>query len=215
MFKIGWRKYQDEDFLVIGVHTPEFEFEKNRDNVIAAAQKLGLTFAIAQDNNHTTWNNVNNRYWPAKYLFDKEGKLRYIHLGEGSYDETESAIQGLIAVKKDMTTVAAPDFQSIKSKETYFGYWRSENFASDEGVKQDETMTYTFARSLESDQWDLQGNWTVAEQYIEAQQTGVRFRFRYNASKANLVMAVKDRSVQDVAIYLDGNVFPMTYLVNT
>ena len=203
-----WSKYKDDDFVIVGMHAPEFEFEKDRGNVIAAAQKYGLTFPIAQDNDHATWDNFQNRYWPAKYLFDKEGKLRYVHFGEGNYDETESAIQQLLAVNDDMSHFDTPDFQAIKSRETYFGYWRSENFASAEPVKKDETSTYAFAKQLNLDQWDLQGDWLVAEQYVEAQEPGARMRFRFNASTANLVMASRDNSIQDVAVYLDGKRVP-------
>lgn len=207
-----WTKYQDEHFVIIGIHAPEFEFEKDRNNVIAAAQKYNLTFPIAQDNNHVTWNHFRNRYWPAKYLFDQEGKLRYVHFGEGNYTETESAIQSLLAVNDDMSHFEEPNLQSINSPETYFGYWRSEHFASPEKAEHDATSTYSFAESLKPNQWDLQGNWLVSEQFVEAQEPGARLRFHYSASKANLVMAINDQTIQDVAIYLDGQRVPDEYL---
>ncbi len=203
-----WDKYQDDDFVLLGIHTPEFGFEKDRDNVIEAMEKHGLKFPVAQDNDFVTWKNFNNRYWPAKYLFDKEGQLRYVHFGEGKYDDTEKAIQQLLAVDKELTVTDAPTAKGVKSPETYFGYWRSENFASNEALKQDESRAYSFPASLGANEWALEGEWNIERQHAQAQEKGAKFRFRYNASVANLVMAIDGGDLQDIVVYLDGKEVP-------
>lgn len=207
-----WEKYEEDDLLIIGVHTPEFEFEKIRENVIEAAQKYDLTHPIAQDNAYVTWRNFNNRYWPAKYLFDREGNLRYYHFGEGKYNETEAAIQALLGVEEEMTTGETPDYASINSPETYFGWWRDERFVSPEGVVGDSAVDYSLPDELDLNQWALEGSWIINEKYSEAQTAGARFHFRYSASIANLVMATRDGELQDVVVKLDGEVVPSEFL---
>lgn len=207
-----WGKYEDDGLLIIGVHTPEFDFENVRENVIEAAQKYGLTHPIAQDNDYVTWRNFNNRYWPAKYLFDRDGNLRYYHFGEGSYDETESAIQALLGVNEEMTTGETPDYESINSPETYFGWWRDERFASPEGIVENASMDYSLPDDLDLNEWALEGSWTVNEKYTEAQLAGARFQFRYSASVVNLVMATADGELQDVVVKLDEKVVPSEFL---
>ncbi len=203
-----WNKYQDEDFVLLGIHTPEFQFEKDRDNVIEAAQKNNLTFPIAQDNDFVTWRNFNNRYWPAKYLFDKKGQLRYVHFGEGKYDETEKAIQQLLAIDEDLAEVDAKKAKGVRSPETYFGYWRSENFASNEALKKDEVREYSFPEVLGPNEWALEGKWNVERQHSQAHEAGAKFRFRYSASVANLVMSIDGGGLQDVIVRLDGKEVP-------
>ncbi len=207
----AWHEaYQDDGLLILGVHTPEFGFEKVYDNVVAAATKHGLTYPIAQDNDFTTWNNFSNRYWPAKYLFDRDGNLRYYHFGEGSYDEAEAAIVQLLGtdVAEMFVQANTPDRKNISSPETYFGWWRAENFVSPEGIIQDETITYTAPGTLALNQWSLSGDWSVEYQHSQAQSAGARFAFRYSASVANLVMATSNNSLQDVVVYLDGAPVP-------
>ncbi|NQV90437.1 redoxin domain-containing protein [Candidatus Uhrbacteria bacterium] len=201
-----WEKYEDDGLVIIGVHAPEFEFEKSRENVLIAAEKYGLAYPIALDNDFVTWKNFRNQYWPAEYLFDQSGELRYFHFGEGHYNETERAIQTLLNVKAEMTEEDLPNFAGIKSPETYFGWWRAERFASPEGIVTDLTTDYSFPDSNRSNEWALEGAWTINEKYSEANSSGARFRFTYNASIANLVMATRDGVIQDVVVRLDGEV---------
>jgi len=209
----SWQeKYADDGLVLLGVHAPEFAFEKVYENVFSAAVQYGLTYPIAQDNNHTTWRNFNNRYWPAKYLFDQDGNLRYYHFGEGSYEETEAAIQQLLSVKEEMTKEVAVDRSGINSPETYFGYWRTENFASPEGVIEDTPTTYTNPQTLPLNHWSLSGDWSIEYQHSEAQTSGARFAFHYSAGVANLVMATADGSLQDIVVYLDGQAVPTELL---
>lgn len=207
-----WSKYEDDGLVILGVHTPEFAFEKEYDNVVEAAAKHGIEFPIAQDNDYVTWRNFNNRYWPAKYLFDQEGNLRYFHFGEGKYEETERAIQSLLAVEDDVTTGDTVDFSSIGSPETYFGSWRAENFTSPEGMKLVVPTTYSLPETLALNEWALEGDWTVQDKHSEALSSGARFLFRYKAGVANLVMSTADGRLDDVVVRLDGEAVPDEYL---
>ena len=199
-----WDKYEDDGLVILGVHAPEFGFEKIYENVVATAKQHGITYPIAQHNNFTTWRNFENRFWPAKYLFDQEGNLRYYHYGEGSYDKTEAAIQELLAVSKDMTEITQQDRSQVNSPETYFGYWRSENFKSPEGITKDTATTFTLPAELDLNEWALEGEWSIQYQHAQALQAGARFQFRYSAGVANLVMAIDGGKLQDIVVYLDG-----------
>ncbi|PJA45052.1 hypothetical protein CO174_05200 [Candidatus Uhrbacteria bacterium CG_4_9_14_3_um_filter_50_9] len=203
-----WSKYQEEDFVIIGVHTPEFEFEKKYDNVVEATVKHGIEFPVALDNDYVTWRNFSNHYWPAKYIFDQQGNLRYTHFGEGAYDETEGVIQALLGVSMDLTEAEFPDFANIRSPETYFGYWRTENFASNENLVEDVPTTYSLPEALSLNEWALLGEWNIQYQHAEAIGAGAKFQFHYSASVANLVMATSDGTLQDVIVRLDGEVVP-------
>jgi thiol-disulfide isomerase/thioredoxin len=207
-----WDKYEDEDFVILGVHTPEFEFEKEYENVLEAAAKHGIEFPIAQDNDYVTWRNFNNRYWPAKYLFDQDGNLRYYHFGEGGYEETELAIQSLLSIEDDVTTGDIVDFSSIGSPETYFGSWRAENFVSPEGLVFVFPTKYSLPEELALNEWALEGEWMVQDKYSEAKQSGARFLFHYQAGVANIVMATEDGNLDDVVVRLDGQPVPNEYL---
>ena len=199
-----WEQYKDEDFILLGMHTPEFRFEHDRDNVIKAMKKYNLTHPVGQDNDYTTWRNFNNRYWPAKYLFDKQGQLRYTHFGEGKYEETERAIQQLLAVDQDLADVNGERAKGVGSPETYFGYWRDENFSSPEDVQKDVVVDYSVPAKLDLNDWAFQGNWKIEHKHSEAQEAGAKFFFRYRAGVANVVMATADGKPQKVIVRLDG-----------
>jgi len=203
--KSWWEKYQDEDFILIGIHTPEFSFEKDLGNVQSAALQNGLTYPIALDNDYVTWRNFNNRFWPASYLFDKEGQLRYRHFGEGNYDETELAIQQLLAVDEELTQEEEPDFEKINSPETYFGYGRMERNSSTAvagSATRDVVATYIM-QGLKLNYWGFEGNWKVAREYAEASEEGARLTFKYNAGSANFVMAPPSTGPVEVDVFVD------------
>src|SRR5580692_7874355 len=142
-------KYKDSGLVVIGVHTPEFDFEGQLPNVQKAVQKFGITYPVALDSDHAIWNAFHNQYWPAHYFIDAKGKVRYEHFGEGDYDQSERWIQELLkeATAKPMPAIAAniqgqgiqaaADVNDVHSPETYIGYARAEHFASPGGIKQD------------------------------------------------------------------------------
>ncbi len=171
-------KYKDKGLIIIGVHTPEFEFEKNPDNVAKAIKDFDLEYLVMQDNDFATWNAYDNRYWPAKYLIDKNGKIRYTHFGEGDYDETEKKIQELLAL--DMP-IDNPEYQvHARTPETYLGTARG-GFAP----------AYT-----------LGGSWTKSEEYAMP-ATGATLTFPFDAADVFLVMRPKDKPGK-VEVYLDG-----------
>lgn len=207
-----WEKYEDDGLIILGMHTPEFGFEKIHENVVEASKKYNLQFPIGLDNDFVTWRNFNNRYWPAKYLFDQEGRLRYYHFGEGKYDETEAAIQQLLSVDDEVTDLEERDYRAANSPETYFGWWRAENFASPEGLQQNAITPYSAPDNLSLNQWSLAGSWSVQEKYSEALESGARFAFRFNAGEANLVMATSDGTLQDVVVYLNGEPVAQEFL---
>ena len=139
-------KYRGQGLVVIGVHAPEFAFEKDIDNVRQATKDLGVEYPVAIDNDYAIWRGFNNQYWPAHYFIDAQGRIRHHHFGEGEYDQSEKIIQQLLMetgagdVAKGVVTVAAsgaeyaPDLSNVKSPETYIGYERAENFASAGGA---------------------------------------------------------------------------------
>lgn len=187
-------KYKDKGLVIVGVHTPEFAFEKSEKNVTGATRRLGIEYPVALDNDYATWNNYENKYWPAKYLFDAEGRLRYTHFGEGDYDVTEGHIQDLLAEAgteakvpvTDMPTTT--DFSQIGSPEIYIGYERQEFLGSEQRVLRDRPQDYTAAVSPARNLLYLEGKWQVeAERAVLVSAPG-DIVFRYLATNANLVL---------------------------
>ncbi|MEK1902419.1 MAG: cytochrome c biogenesis protein CcdA, partial [Rhizobium sp.] len=164
-------KYKDQGLVVISVHSPEFAFEKNVDNVKKAISDLGITYPVAVDNNYAIWRAFDNEYWPAHYFIDAKGQIRHHHFGEGDYDQSERVIQQLLAeagktgISSDIVDVkatgaeAASDTANVQSPETYVGYSRSQNFVDDKGTVNDAAHDYVAAPKL--NEWGLTGNWTV------------------------------------------------------
>ncbi|MBN9047173.1 MAG: cytochrome c biogenesis protein DipZ [Rhizobiales bacterium] len=184
------RKYKAQGLVVIGVHAPEFAFEKNIDNVKKAVARLGITYPVAIDNNYAIWKAFNNEYWPAHYFIDAKGYIRHHHFGEGDYAGSERVIQQLLAeadgkpaaggiVKVNATGAeAASDTNDMESPETYIGYERAENFISDGGTVLDAAHAYSVG-TPELNQWGLSGQWTVhgEEATLDAANGGIVFRF--------------------------------------
>lgn len=169
-FLVDWdKKYRDQGLVIIGVHTPEFEFEKDTANVKAALVKYGIKYAVVQDNNYETWNAFNNHYWPRKYLIDKDGYIRFDHVGEGGYDETEKKIQELLAETghnvTSMNISHLPDLTPTApiTPELYAGYGyasqRGENIGNTEGLKQDQVVDYKLPSPLPENVINLEGKW--------------------------------------------------------
>jgi cytochrome c biogenesis protein CcdA/thiol-disulfide isomerase/thioredoxin len=198
-------KYRNDGLVVIGVHDPEFAFERDVDNVKRAAASLGVTYPIAIDNNYAIWDELNNEYWPAHYLVDAQGRIRYHHFGEGSYDETERAIQELLAEAGHPQALqvalgvphqsmpaqgvqAAADDRDVDSPETYIGYERAANFSSPGGAMQNTAADYRLPASLELNDWGLAGDWRVKSQYASLQRPAGRIVFRFHARDLHLVL---------------------------
>ncbi|HYI32856.1 MAG TPA: thioredoxin, partial [Glaciibacter sp.] len=196
---------------------PEFGFEGNLDNVVAHTRNLGVEYPVAVDSDYRVWGAFANRYWPAVYIADVEGRLRYHHFGEGEYERTEMVIQQLLldagAQDLDLDLVSveprglelAANWQALRSPETYLGYAQSSGFAS-EGVASDQPHEYTAASSLPLNSWDLTGNWTVARHAAASNAPGARIAFTFHARDVNLVMGPRVRGdAIRFRITLDGH----------
>jgi thiol-disulfide isomerase/thioredoxin len=194
-------KYKDAGLIVIGAHTPEFSFEKQRDNVANAVQSLRVTYPVAIDSNYEIWRAFNNQYWPAQYLIDGRGRIRYHHFGEGDYGELERAIQALLSengandLETNLVSVsgegveAAPDFKDERSPETYLGYRQTEHFAFHEQLAHDSQRIYSSPARLALNQWALSGSWKVSEESAVSQEASGRMVFRFHSRDLNLVLA--------------------------
>ncbi|KLK89825.1 cytochrome C biogenesis protein [Microvirga vignae] len=193
-------KYKDQGLVVIGVHTPEFAFEKKIDNVKRAIQNFGITYPVAVDNDFKIWRAFRNNYWPAHYFVDAEGRIRHHHFGEGDYEGSERVIQELLAeaaggrradggfVTPDVQGAeAAPDFARVRSDETYIGYMRASNFNSPEQVGVDRAQDYT-AGQLRLNEWSLTGNWTVGAEQAALNQSGGAIAYKFRARDLHLVL---------------------------
>jgi cytochrome c biogenesis protein CcdA/thiol-disulfide isomerase/thioredoxin len=192
-------KYKDQGLVVIGVHAPEFAFEKNIDNVKKAVSDLKIGYPVAVDNNYAIWRAFDNQYWPAHYFIDTEGRIRHHHFGEGDYDESEQVIQQLLAeagnknvaaglVKISATGAeAAADAMDTGSPETYVGYERADNFVSPGGAVKDAGHVYE-AGKPRLNEWGLTGNWTISGENAALNEGGGGIVYRFHARDLHLVL---------------------------
>lgn len=194
------QKYKDQGLVVIGVHSPEFAFEKNPDNVKKAIGDLGITYPVAIDNNYAVWRAFDNEYWPAHYFIDAKGQVRRHHFGEGDYDQSERVIQQLLAeagktdVSKDIVDVKATGAEAAASNagdglspETYVGYLRSQNFVDDAGTVNDAANDYV-AATPKLNEWGLAGNWTVGRQEATSNKADTSLYYNFHARDLHLVL---------------------------
>jgi len=193
------RKYKDQGLVVIGVHAPEFAFERDIGNVATAVKKLGITYPVAIDNDYAIWRAMNNQYWPAHYFIDAQGRVRAHHFGEGEYAHSEQIIQQLLAeaghkVATDMVNPDAqgvqkpPDDNDVASPETYVGYERAQNFAEAAGEPHDQAHDYSAPQKLELNQWGLGGNWNAHAEQITLTHAPGRIVYRFHARDLHLVL---------------------------
>ncbi|HEY4254158.1 MAG TPA: cytochrome c biogenesis protein DipZ [Roseomonas sp.] len=192
-------RYRDQGLVVIGVHTPEFAFERNADNVRRAAAGLGITYPVAIDNDYGIWRAFANRYWPAHYFIDAQGHIRHHHFGEGGYAESERVIQALLAeangrpAPTGLVTVtaagaeAASDEGNVRSPETYIGYERAENFVSPGGAAENQPRNYT-AGTPRLNEWGLSGDWTVGAEHAQLDAADGGITYRFHARDLHLVL---------------------------
>ncbi len=191
-------KYRGDGLVVIGVHTPEFAFEKDIANVRKALADLGITYPVAIDNDYAVWRAFGNRYWPAHYFIDANGRLRYQHFGEGDYAGSERVIRTLLAEAhpgRDLGAmsvvraggVQAPAAKGMKSPETYIGYARAARSVSQPEVARDRPAVYD-ARPAALDQWGLSGRWTVGAEHASLDKAGGRILYRFHARDLHLVL---------------------------
>ena len=210
-------KYKDQGLVVIGVHTPEFEFEHDLANLRRAAKELRVEYPIAIDNDYAIWRAFDNNYWPALYFIDAEGQLRHHQFGEGQYEQSEMVIQqllteaGISGIGDELVSVdprgieVAADWDSLRSPETYVGYDRTENFASPGGTVLGVPRVYTAPAQLRLNQWALSGDWTMGKQATVLNQANGRITYHFQARDLHLVMrpAASGTSVR-FRVLIDG-----------
>jgi thiol-disulfide isomerase/thioredoxin len=200
------KKYKDHGVVTIGVHSPEFSFEHNLENVRRAASDMRVDYPIAIDNDFAIWQAFTNHYWPALYLVDAQGHLRYHHFGEGAYELSEMLLQHLLVeagfggFDDDLVSVdaqgaeAAADWDSLRSVETYVGDARSEHFASPGGATLDKARLYTAPERLRLNHWALAGEWTVGREATVLNEANGRIAYRFHARDLHLVMRTRKRA---------------------
>jgi thiol-disulfide isomerase/thioredoxin len=193
-------KYKAQGLVVIGVHSPEFPFEQDLENVRRAAKDMRVEYPIAVDNDFSIWRAFDNNYWPALYLLDGDGRIRYQHFGEEAYDQSERNIQRLLkdagarGFSSELVSVvprgaeAAADWGSLKSPENYVGYGRTENFVSATGTAVDERRVYAAPARLRLNQWALSGDWTVSQGATRLNRPNGKIAYCFHARDLNLVM---------------------------
>ena len=193
-------RYREHGLVVIGAHTPEFEFEHDLGKIRSALEEMGVVYPIAIDNDYAVWRAFNNAYWPALYFADTQGRIRHHRFGEEDYERSERVIQRLLAdasrddVGEDLVSVEpggvelAADWNTLGSPETYVGYARAVGFASPGGLVTDRRHVYVPPQDLDLNQWSLEGDWTVGEQPTELNEPRGRITLRFHARDVNLVM---------------------------
>jgi cytochrome c biogenesis protein CcdA/thiol-disulfide isomerase/thioredoxin len=201
--KTWYARYRDQGLVVIGVHAPEFAFEKNEANVTRAVHDLGITYPVALDNDYAIWSAFNNQYWPAHYFIDAQGRIRGHHFGEGDYAASEQLLRQLLteagaqhlsaaAEPHGSGVEAAPDMADVGSPETYVGYERAANFASPGGELHDQARNYSVPGALQLNQWGLKGAWRVEGERAVAAKPGAAIVFRFRARDLHLVLGPAD-----------------------
>lgn len=193
--------YKDDGFVVIGVHTPEFEFEKDPQNVAEAASRLGVNYPIAQDNDYKTWQAYHNNYWPAHYLIDQTGELRMVHFGEGGYVETENAIRELLGLQALQMKEPVRSTRPL-SPETYLGSARARSYTSEIKLKPGQIVQYDYKKPLKEDQVGLKGKWKAEDERITAEGTDSQLDANFLAKQIYLVLS-GDSDIP-IKVILDG-----------
>ena len=217
-------KYADQGLLIVGVHSPEFEFEKDPENVKMSIDKHGINYPVVMDNDMETWQAFENRYWPRKYIADHEGYIRHDHIGEGGYQETEKIIQQLLKERSDAlgiqmtsasTLVDIEEFEHtlFRTPELYFGYYFAQNrnqLGSDEGFQPEKTVVYKESKKIELHKFYPTGTWKNLEDSMELISETGEIKLLYNAKEVNIVTA----NNAELEIYLDGEALPKQYSGN-
>ncbi|MGA2811172.1 MAG: cytochrome c biogenesis protein DipZ [Candidatus Acidiferrum sp.] len=212
-----WEKYKDDGLVVIGVHTPEFAFEKDPANVTKSLSDLKITYPVAVDSNYAIWKAFKNQYWPAHYFIDAQGSIRYHHFGEGKYEESEQVIQQLLREKNSNLKASGPvqvtasgaqaaaDFNDIVSPETYIGYTRQQNYASPQKIHEDGPQTYSPPSRPTVNQWGLVGNWSVSGEQASLVFAPGKVIYRFHARDLHLVIGPgKNGKPVRFRVLLDG-----------
>lgn len=207
---VGCQDNKDKGLVVVGVHSPEFEFEKKTENVQNAIKQYNITYPVAQDNDFQTWKAYNNQYWPAKYLIDAKGFIRYVHFGEGAYDETERVIQELLKeagqeVSSGIESMPDETPRTRLSPETYLGSNRMQ-FYYPSGNTGNGRQTFTLSENLVPNSFSLGGEWEILDENAKTITNSV-LNYRFYANKVFLVIKPpKGNSSTKVKVFLDGKI---------
>jgi thiol-disulfide isomerase/thioredoxin len=202
--------YRNDGLVVIGVHTPEFSFEHEIDQVRQAITARGIDYPVAVDNDYGIWSAFDNHYWPALYFVDTDGIIRDHHFGEGRYEQSERVIQRLLGVERELVPVerlgveAEADWDHLRTPETYLGYARSEHFASPNGAAFDERRAYELPESLPFNHWALAGEWTIGSENAVLDQAGGSIAYRFHARDVHLVLSAGAREPIPFRVLLDS-----------
>jgi thiol-disulfide isomerase/thioredoxin len=211
-------RYASQGMVMVGVHTPEFEFEKDLDNVRRAVKEMRVNYPVVTDNDYSVWSAFNNHYWPALYFVDAQGRIRHHQFGEGAYEQSEMVIQQLLAdarsdgrngtngtddavgdISRDLVSVdargieVAADWEDLQSPENYVGYERTVNFASPGDIAWDQPNDYTAPARLSLNHWALVGDWTVKRGAIALNAPNGRIVYRFHARDLHVVMGPAER----------------------
>jgi thiol-disulfide isomerase/thioredoxin len=210
-------KYKEYGLVVIGVHSPEFSFEKIIDNIRWAAKDMRIGYPIAVDSDHAIWNGFANQYWPALYFVDVKGRIRHHQYGEGEYSESERTIQKLLgeagrsAIPSDLVSLdprgaeAQADWNDLQSAENYLGYLRTQSFVSGT-LAADKTHLYSPPKRLGLNEWALSGDWTAGREGIVSTRPGARIRYCFHARDLHLVMGpVTSETPVQFCVLMDGH----------
>ncbi len=200
--------YRGVGLVVVGVHTPEFSFEREPELVRTALEERQIDYPVAVDNDYEIWRSFHNRYWPALYFIDAEGAVRDRHVGEGQYEKAERALQRLLGVRGDLVSVAgegveaAPDWAALRTAETYLGYGRSSG--SGPGGRRDLPSQHELPPVLASNRWALGGRWTVAAESVRLEEQDGTVALRFDARDAHLVLSLGSRRPATFRVLVDG-----------
>jgi len=205
--KAWYDAYKDKGLVIVGVHSPEFAFEKKPENVRKAMDELGVTWPVVLDNDFRQWKAYKNRYWPAHFFIDVQGNIRYFSFGEGHYEDSEKVIRQLLDEAGKDVKVRAADVRTANlqssTPETYLGYAREEGFKSEEPVRKDLQKEYHSTESLQNGEWSLEGNWVVTREFILS-QSGGKLKLNFNARKVYLVIEKTDEEAW-IEVLMDGS----------
>jgi thiol-disulfide isomerase/thioredoxin len=202
--------YRDDGLVVIGVHTPEFTFERDVDRVWQATKEREIDYPVAIDSDYAIWSAFDNHYWPALYFVDADGIIVDQHFGEGRYAESEQVIQRLLGLDRSPVQVeglgveAEADWDHLRTPETYLGYQRSEQFASPGGAAFDESRGYEHPQRMRFNSWSLAGEWTIGPENVVLDRAGGSIAYRFHARDAHLVLSPGSRQEIPFRLLLDG-----------
>lgn len=203
--KDWYQKYHDKGLVIIGVHSPEFDFERDLKNVKSAVEKDGILYPVVLDNQFVTWQNFHNSYWPAHYLINKQGEVVYEHFGEGEYETTENNIRFLLGLSGGATTsVPEESISSNQTPETYLGYARAENFDSPEVITRNLAGYYTYPAVLPENKWALSGGWQIESQRIVSTQQNSALKIHFRGQKVFAVIGISSSKAVKIKLLLNG-----------